>query len=177
MFQLALVLGEPEKVVLFLHLLKRTAGMLEALPVLIEFVPRIKKLAPHAIEAAIRLGIDITALAAAAPELLARLDVHLARRAKEYVELHIQRLREFGERGAVPVAKFPRRDALLLRRLDVLERILVGAGDVTRFEAALALVARDRIALHEFLRMSKVRLGVHVRNGGREVKLLFLHCC
>jgi hypothetical protein len=138
-----------------------------------QLVLGVKLLAADAVQAPIVALVDVVAPLARPPECDRALDVpSLEGRPNEVVVGDGERLGELCEDPSVAVHKLLGRDTFALGGLDVLETVLVGAGQEPRIGATQALVAGERVGLDHLQRVPDVGSGVDVGNRGGDVERL-----
>ena len=116
-------------------------------------------------------GVDvaIVGLGHAAPNLLARLDVPLLRRADEVVVGDIQGRGQVAKTRGIAVGEGPRAKTLALRGLHHLETMLVGAGKEEHVPSLETAPAGDRIGRHHLVGVPDMRLAIGVRDRGGDI--------
>ncbi len=131
---------------------------------------RVELLAADAVQAAIRLAVDIVVRRAGLPQLLRPSGVaRVGARADELVVRQVQQRLQALEHRRVPLDKFPRGDAFGLGGLHVLQGILVAARQEVDVLAALPMIPREGVGLDDLQREADVRARVDVRDRRRHV--------
>ncbi len=144
--------------------------MFGATPGGVELVGVEERLTPDAVRALVFLLVQVAPLGARPPQALDTGSVaRIAARADHVVELDRERAEQIDELVAVGAHEVGDRHAGRLGRSDVLQRVVVGAGEGADLVAASSPGARERVDLHELERMSDVGRAVDVRDRGGEV--------
>ncbi len=132
------------------------------------------RLTAHAVETFVRAFVDVAAPLKPFPDLLRAGMVRVfVGGADEPVVGDLHRLGQRLEPHRVPVGDLLRRDPFLLRFLDQLQRVLVGAGQQERLVADQTVPTRQRVGRHVGVRVTDVRLVVDVVNRRGDVE--FFH--
>src|SRR6185503_10413410 len=141
LFEPPLVAREPKEPVSFLDELRRR-GVLRT-QARDELLVRVKLLAADAVQAAVRLFVDVAGRGAASPELLDgdRMS-RIAPRLDEAVELDAELRCERAEAGGVVADELRRRAALLRGRAHIFQRIVVAAAHELDAPPARTMKAR-----------------------------------
>ena len=143
--QSVLIGRQPEEIALLLDPLDRRPLRRQFLAVvrgLLELALVVIGLVAHRVPAGIFVEIDVAVLLHAPPQLLASALMPLLAGADEIVVGAVERGDHVAETWRVAVGKLCRGDALLLRRLQHLDAMLVGAGQEKHVHALQAAEAR-----------------------------------
>ena len=170
--QPVLIGGEPEEIALLLDPFDRRALRSAAHIVLAEggFLLGVIGLVAHRIPAGIAVEIDVAIRCHPLPDFLDRAMMLLLGGADEAIEGDIQPLIHLLEPRGIARRQFHRRQVLLLRGLDHLQAVLVGAGQEEHVLAVEPLKARQRIGRDRLIGVADMRRAVRIGDRGRDVE-------
>lgn len=155
---------QAEEVVLLLDLVGH--GAVDRAEAAVELALGVELLAADAVQAAVGALVDVAGAVARSPEAPdAGTVAFFGAGADEVVERQVQRRAQAEEQPGVARHEVGRRHAFALGGLDVLEAVLVGAGQEPDIVAPQPPVARERVGDDVLERMADMRLGVDVRDG------------
>jgi hypothetical protein len=174
----ALVLREPEEIILLFHRLDRHIRMVRTFPV-IEIRIRLLEFAPDAVLRLVLFLIDIASRFAPPPKFLRGSNMMLVGRADEMRIAHVERFLDHAEVFRHPITVFLWCHTLFGGLLEDLLPMLVRADIEDRLVPARPSRARKHIRLHRLQSIAEMRSPVHVRQGCRYIKWLifrsFIH--
>ena len=176
LFELRLVLRQPEEEVLLLELLDVLGmGRVDRAASVDELVLVLERLAAEAVQALVRGEVDVVVGDPAPDELLDALHVVGVGRPDETVVRDLPRVGHLSELGGVLVDERPRRDALGLRRDVVPRRVLIRACEEEDVVATLPVETGEHIRARLLVAVMEPRHEVDVVDRGRDVELSARH--
>ena len=170
--QLVLIGREAEEIALLLDPLDRRALRSEPHAVVVQarLVLGVIGLVAHRVPAGIGVGIDVAVRFHAPPDLLAGAMVLLFGGADEAVERHVQPLVHLLEAAGIAGRERGGRQALVLRGLDHLLTVLVGAGQEEHVLAVEPRKARQHVGRDRLIGVADMRNAVGIGDGGGDVE-------
>ncbi|MGY3393286.1 hypothetical protein ACVWW6_005877 [Bradyrhizobium sp. USDA 3311] len=170
--QLLLIGGQAEEVALLLDPFDRRALRPEAHAVVVQarLVFGVVGFVAHRVPARIGVGIDVAVRFHAPPDLLGGAVVLLFGGADETVERHVEPLVHRLEAGRVTGRERGRGQALVLRGLNHLQAVLVGAGQEEHVLAVEPCKACQRVGGDRLIGVADMRVAVGIGDRGRDVE-------
>ncbi|MGY4454086.1 hypothetical protein ACVWZR_008746 [Bradyrhizobium sp. i1.3.1] len=170
--KLVLIGRQAEEIALLLDPFDWRALRSEAHAVVVQarLVLGVIRLVAHRVPAGIAVGVDVAVRFHAPPDLLAGAMVLLFGGADEAVERHVQTLVHLLEAASIAGRERGRGQALVLRGLDHLLTVLVGAGQEEHVLAVEPRKARQHVGRDRLIGVADMRAAVGIGDGGRDVE-------